>query len=277
MATLIKGKPLADKILAQVQEEILTLGTQPTLVVVWVGNNAASEVYVNKKIKKAYEIGINSEKIHLEDTVTEEELLEIIDDLNIRNDVHGILVQLPLPKHIHEAKVIEAISPFKDVDGFHPENVGLLHIGNPNLVPCTPTGIMKMIASVCDDLSGKHAVVIGRSNIVGKPMAALLLNENCTVTICHSRTKDLARHTKAADIVITAVGKPKLFTKEYFSKDQIVIDVGTNRLEDGSLCGDVDFENVEPIVGYISPVPGGVGPLTIACLMANTVQCYKNS
>jgi len=277
MAELIKGKPLADKILQEAQDKVLALGSQPTLVVVKVGNNPASEVYVNRKVKVASQVGINSEKIELEDTVTEEELLELIDDLNLRNDVHGILVQMPLPKHISENKVIEEISPFKDVDGFHPENVGWLHIGKPKLVPCTPTGIMIMLNSVCDDLTGKHAVVIGRSNIVGKPMASLLLNASCTVTVCHSRTKNLQEYTKNADIVITAVGKAKMFTKEYFKKGQIVIDVGMNRDSEGKLCGDVDFDEAEKIVDYITPVPGGVGPMTIACLMANTVQCYINT
>lgn len=277
MAQLIKGKPFADKILQETQDKVVALGSQPTLVVVRVGNVAASEVYVNKKVKLAAQVGINSEKIELEENITEEELLELIDDLNYRNDVHAILVQMPLPKHISEHKVIETISPFKDVDGFHPENVGWLHIGKPKLVPCTPTGIMIMLKSVCDDLTGKHAVVVGRSNIVGKPMAALLLNANCTVTTCHSRTKDLAKHTKEADIVITAVGQAEMFTAEYFRKGQIVIDVGMNRNAEGKLCGDVAFAEVEKIVDFITPVPGGVGLMTTSCLMANTLKCYTNT
>lgn len=276
-AEIINGTQVAEATLNDIRNKIGELGSQPGLVVVRVGDDPASEIYVNKKVKKAAELGINSEKIQLPTDVSEDELLDIVDDLNIRNDVHGILVQLPLPKHISAMRVIETISPHKDVDGFHPINVGWLSIGKPRFVSCTPKGIMKLIASVESNISGKQAVVVGRSNIVGKPMSMLLLNANCTVTTCHSRTKDLASHTKEADILISAVGKAGLITKDHVKPGQIVIDVGMNRLEDGSLAGDVAFDEVSEIVAHITPVPGGVGPMTIACLMENTLESYLKS
>jgi methylenetetrahydrofolate dehydrogenase (NADP+)/methenyltetrahydrofolate cyclohydrolase len=274
-ATLINGKEMAEHIIHGVSARIVELGSQPTLVVILVGNDPASELYVGKKVEKAAEIGINSEKIVLPEETSEDELLDIIDNLNIRNDVHGILVQMPLPKHISEEKILEAVSPFKDVDGFHPENIGWLSLGKPRFVSCTPKGVMKMLEFTGVELEGKHVVMIGRSNIVGKPLGMLLLNANCTVTMCHSKTRDLKSHTRTADIVISAIGKPKFLTKDYFKKGQIVIDIGTSKMENGKLTGDVDFDEVKEIVDFITPVPGGVGPMTIACLMENTLEAYE--
>ena len=236
------------------------------------GDDPASRVYVNNK-KKACEVcGIYSEEYALSGEITQEELLTLIDTLNKKKDISGILVQLPLPKHIDEETVINAINPKKDVDAFHPVNVGKIMVGNYDFLPCTPAGVMELIKESGVDVCGKECVVVGRSNIVGKPQAMLLLHQNGTVTICHSRTKDLKEKTKQADILVAAVGIPKFITGDMIKEGAVVIDVGINRLEDKTLCGDVDFESAEKVAGAITPVPGGVGPMTIAMLMKNTIK-----
>lgn len=237
-----------------------------------VGDDPASRIYVNNKKKACAECGIYSEEYALPESTTQEELLELIDRLNKKSDISGILVQLPVPEHIDETTIINAINPNKDVDAFHPVNVGKIMVGNFDFVPCTPAGVMELINESGIDVSGKECVVVGRSNIVGKPQAMLLLHKNGTVTICHSRTKDLASHTKNADILVAAVGIPKFITGDMIKPGAVVIDVGINRLENKKLCGDVDFESAEKIAGAITPVPGGVGPMTIAMLMKNTVR-----
>ena len=279
---IISGKELAKVIKEQIKEEVAKLNKKPCLAVIIVGENPASKIYVKNKEKACIACGFESVKYELEENTSEEELLSIIDKLNKDSNVDGILVQLPLPQHISEEKVILSIDPNKDVDCFHPYNVGVLYTSKKNsdcnVLPCTANGCLQLIKSVCENLEGKNAVVIGRSNIVGKPVAQLLLNENCTTTIVHSRTKNIEEITRQADILVVAVGKAK-FVKENMVKDgAIVIDVGINRLDDGTICGDVDFENVSEKCSYITPVPNGVGPMTIACLMQNTFGFYlKNN
>ncbi len=276
---IIDGKAVSAQIKQQVAVQVSALnekGIQSCLAVILVGDDPASRVYVNNK-KKACEVcGIRSLEYTLSAQTTQDELLALIAKLNQDPDVNGILVQLPLPRHISEEAVISAIDPAKDVDAFHPINVGKIMQGTCNLLPCTPAGIMELIASTEIPVAGKDCVVIGRSNIVGKPMAMLLLHKNGTVTICHSKTKDLKQKCKAADILVAAVGIPKFVTADMVKEGAVVIDVGINRLEDGSLCGDVDFDGVAPIAGAITPVPGGVGPMTIAMLMQNTLTATKD-
>ncbi|MBQ6818408.1 MAG: bifunctional methylenetetrahydrofolate dehydrogenase/methenyltetrahydrofolate cyclohydrolase FolD [Clostridia bacterium] len=276
---IIDGKAVSAQIKQQVAVQVSALnekGIQSCLAVILVGDDPASRVYVNNK-KKACEVcGIRSLEYTLSAQTTQDELLALIAKLNQDPDVNGILVQLPLPRHISEDAVISAIDPAKDVDAFHPINVGKIMQGTCTLLPCTPAGIMELIASTEIPVAGKDCVVIGRSNIVGKPMAMLLLHKNGTVTICHSKTKDLKQKCKAADILVAAVGIPKFVTADMVKEGAVVIDVGINRLEDGSLCGDVDFDGVAPIAGAITPVPGGVGPMTIAMLMQNTLTATKD-
>ena len=256
-------------------EELKKQGINPGLCVIIVGEDPASRVYVNNKKKACEEIGINSLEYALPESTTEEELLALIDELNQRKDINGILVQLPVPKHINEEHIINAINPQKDVDAFHPVNVGKIMVGNFDFVPCTPAGVMELIAESGIDLTGKECVVVGRSNIVGKPQAMLLLHKNATVTICHSKTKDLATKTRNADIVVAAVGKPNFIKGDMIKEGAVVIDVGINRLENKKLCGDCEFESCEKKAKAITPVPGGVGPMTIAMLMKNTVKAAK--
>lgn len=274
MAIIIDGKKVAADIREELRQSTKAFNvlycTSPCLAVIQVGDDPASNVYVNNKIKACKEIGFISNSYHYTDKLTEEELLNLISALNHDESVNGILVQLPLPKHINETKVINAISPEKDVDAFHPYNVGCLMSGEASFLPCTPAGVMELLKRYNIDISGKECVVVGRSNIVGKPMAHLLLHQNGTVTVCHSRTQDLAEHCRKADILVCAIGKPKFFTAEYIKPGAVIIDVGINRDENGKLCGDVDFDAVKDIAGYITPVPGGCGPLTIAMLMKNT-------
>ena len=272
-ATLINGKQIAKETYAELKERTEALaekGIIPGLTVIIVGENPASMTYVASKEKKAAQLGWNSKVIRLEESISQAELIEVIEKLNADEGVDGILVQLPLPKHINELDVLEKIDPDKDVDGFHIVNSGRLFAGLDGFVPCTPKGIMKLIASTGVDVSGKNAVVLGRSLIVGKPISLLLTAENATVTICHSRTADLREHTLRADILVAAIGKPKFVTADMVKEGAVVIDVGINRTEEG-LVGDVDFESVKEKAGYITPVPGGVGPMTIAMLMENTV------
>ncbi len=278
MANLIDGKAVSAKVKAEVRDEAAKLkeqGISIGLAVVIVGNNPASRVYVNSKKKACEEVGFNSYEYTLDENITQQELLDLIDVLNNDDKVNGILVQLPLPKHIDENAIINAISPDKDVDAFHPYNVGKIMIGEFSFLPCTPAGVMELIDSTGVNISGKSAVVIGRSNIVGKPMSMLLLHRNATVTICHSRTTNLLEICNAADIIVAAIGKANFVTGDMVKEGAIVIDVGINRLENGKLCGDVDFEAVSKKAGYITPVPGGVGPMTIAMLMKNTLTAAK--
>lgn len=270
---LLDGKALANDILDKLSLKVKQLDTAPNLVVIQVGNDPASSVYVRNKERTAERVGINSETVKLSKHITQDELLEIIDKYNHFTSVNGILVQLPLPKHIDEQVILEAISPMKDVDGFHPLNVGKLNIGQKQMIPSTPAGIMELLKANHIELEGKHVVIVGRSNIVGKPLAHLLLEANATVTIAHSKTKDLKHLTKQADILVVAVGQPELITKDYVKTGAVVIDVGINRIESG-LKGDVDFNNVKSKVAAITPVPGGVGPMTIAMLMNQTYQAY---
>lgn len=275
-AKIIDGKKTAQKIRAELKLEIQNLKIKPELRVILVGNNPASQIYVKNKEKYASEVGIKSETIRLPEDITEEKLLKQIKKLNKDKHINGILVQLPLPSHINEFSVINAIAPEKDVDGFTIYNKGLLSIGKPALTPCTPLGIIELLKQYKIKIASKNTVVIGRSNIVGKPMAQLLLNEDATVTICHSKTKNLAEMTANADILISAVGKPKFIGKKYVKKDATVIDVAMNRdTKNNRWVGDVDFDNVSKVAKFITPVPGGVGPMTIAMLLKNTVQAYK--
>ncbi len=275
MANIMNGKELSARIKQQVAQESQKLsdemGIMPGLAVVIVGDDPASRIYVNNKKKACEEVGFYSEEYALPADTTQEELLALIDTLNHKCDIDGILVQLPLPAHLDEKKVIDAISPSKDVDAFSEVNVGKIMIGDYTLLPCTPAGIMELIKAEGIDISGKHCVVIGRSNIVGKPMAMLLLQANGTVTICHSQTRNLKEICRSADILVAAVGKPKFVTADMVKDGAVVIDVGMDRDENGKLCGDVDFDAVEPKASYITPVPGGVGPMTIAMLMKNTL------
>ncbi|MGN0660920.1 MAG: bifunctional methylenetetrahydrofolate dehydrogenase/methenyltetrahydrofolate cyclohydrolase FolD [Oscillospiraceae bacterium] len=276
MAQIIDGKLQAAIVKESVRAEIEENGIKAGLAVVIVGDNPASRIYVNNKKKACAECNIESFEYALPEETSQEELLELVRRLNADEKVNGILVQLPLPSHIDEKTVINTISPEKDVDAFHPVNVGKIMINEYSFLPCTPAGVMELIASTGTDICGKECVVIGRSNIVGKPMAMLLLHKSGTVTICHSRTKDLAEVCKRADILVAAVGVAKLVTADMVKEGAVVIDVGMNRDENGKLCGDVDFDNVEPVASYITPVPGGVGPMTIAMLMKNTLTAAKN-
>ena len=278
MAQIIDGKVIAAQIKDELKETVAKYkeeGIEITLAVIQVGADPASSVYVNNKKKACEYIGIQSLAYELPEETTEVELLKIIHELNDRKDVNGILVQLPLPKHIDEDLVIKTIDPKKDVDGFHPQSVGALSIGQPGFVSCTPAGIIQLLKRSNVDIEGKECVVVGRSNIVGKPMALLLLRENGTVTIAHSRTKSLKEVCKRADILVAAIGKPKFFTKEYVKDGAVIIDVGIHRMENKKLCGDVDFDDVIDIVSAITPVPGGVGPMTIAMLMNNCVESVQ--
>ncbi|MBQ9384216.1 MAG: bifunctional methylenetetrahydrofolate dehydrogenase/methenyltetrahydrofolate cyclohydrolase FolD [Ruminiclostridium sp.] len=275
MAQLIDGKAVSQKVKDEVRAEIERDKLSIGLAVVIVGNDPASRVYVNNKKKACEACGIKSYEYALPEETTEKELRDLVRTLNDDPNVNGILVQLPLPKHITEYKIIKTISPKKDVDAFHAENVGRMVIGNYAFLPCTPAGVMELIHSTGTDISGKECVVIGRSNIVGKPMAMLMLHENATVTICHSRTKDLAAVCRRADILVSAVGKPDFVTADMVKEGAIVIDVGMNRNAENKLCGDVKFDEVEPKASYITPVPGGVGPMTIAMLMKNTLMAKR--
>ncbi|WNF21660.1 bifunctional methylenetetrahydrofolate dehydrogenase/methenyltetrahydrofolate cyclohydrolase FolD [Mesobacillus jeotgali] len=278
-AIIIDGKEIAKKKKLEIADQVQELkkqGVTPGLAVILVGDNQASRTYVNSKQKTARELGMHNVLIEYPVSITEQELLAKIDELNKDEDIHGILVQLPLPDHISEKKLIEAISPEKDVDGFHPINIGRMMTGQDAFLPCTPFGVVVMMKEIEVDLAGKHVVVVGRSNIVGKPAGQLFLNENATVTYCHSRTKDLKEHTKQADVIVAAVGKADLITADHVKPGAVVIDVGMNRNDLGKLCGDVAYDEVKEKAGYITPVPGGVGPMTIAMLMYNTLKSAKN-
>ncbi|AXM89869.1 bifunctional methylenetetrahydrofolate dehydrogenase/methenyltetrahydrofolate cyclohydrolase FolD [Anoxybacillus ayderensis] len=277
-AQIINGFELAKEKRAQLAKEVEQLkqqGIEPALAVILVGDHPASQSYVKAKQKACEEIGIRSILLTFPNDISEAFLLEQIARLNEDQSVHGILVQLPLPKQMNELHIIEAIAPEKDVDGFHPLNIGRMMTGKKTFLPCTPYGILYMVQSLQVDIAGKHVVVVGRSNIVGKPVGQLFLREHATVTYCHSRTNDLAAITRQADILIVAVGKPKLITSQYVKEGAIVIDVGVNRLESGKLCGDVDFDDVKEIASYITPVPKGVGPMTITMLLHNTIQAAR--
>lgn len=280
MSQIIDGKlisqSLKDEMKVEVEGLVKQYGRKPCLQVIIVGNNPASRSYVRGKIKATEYVGFDGGLIELPEDCTEQALLSEIDRLNHDDSVDGILVQLPLPKQISEDKVIAAISPEKDADGFHPVNVARLWLNQPCIVPCTPKGIIVLLEKAGIDFAGKKAVVVGRSNIVGKPIAKLLLDKNCTITIAHSRTKDLPAVCREADILVAAVGRAKMLTADYVKPGAAVIDVGINRTDDGHLVGDVDYASVEPIAGAITPVPGGVGPMTITMLMRNTIECYLN-
>ena len=277
---IIDGKKASAALREELKEKVSklksTYNTVPGLTVILVGEDPPSKIYVKNKEKSAVEVGINSEVIHYPDNIEEKVVLDKIKELNKNDKVSGILVQLPLPKHIDKRKVIETIDPSKDVDGLHPVNVGNLTSGYDSTIPCTPLGCYLLIKNTEKNLNGKHAVIIGRSNLNGKPMTQLLLKENCTVTITHSKTKDLKAECKRADIIVAAVGKPKLVKADWVKKDAIVIDVGINKTDSG-LVGDVDFDEVSQVAKAITPVPGGVGPMTIACLLSNTVECFIKS
>jgi methylenetetrahydrofolate dehydrogenase (NADP+)/methenyltetrahydrofolate cyclohydrolase len=279
-AKIIDGKAIAQEVRAEWKvraDALKARGTTPGLAVIIVGEDPASKVYVANKVKACAELGLHSEHIVLSADTPEATLLERIAALNNDPKIHGILVQLPVPKHIDSSKVLNAISPDKDVDGFHPVNVGALVTGNLRFAPCTPWGCMKLLEKAGVTIEGKHAVVVGRSNIVGKPMALLLLQANATVTICTSKTVDLEKHTRDADILVVAIGRAKMITGGMVKPGAAVIDVGMNRTPEGKLCGDVDFETAKEVAGWITPVPGGVGPMTITMLVANTVQAAERS
>lgn len=279
MAQIIDGKAVSAAVKEEVAAEAARLkeenGLKVGLAVVIVGNDQASRVYVNNKKKACEAVGFQSFEYALDESTTQEQLLDLVNVLNRDDRVNGILVQLPLPGHIDEKAVINAISPDKDVDAFHPVNVGKIMIGEYSFLPCTPAGVMRLIESTGVDITGKHCVVVGRSNIVGKPQAMLLLQKNGTVTICHSKTKDLKDVCRSADILVVAIGRAKFITGDMIKEGAVVIDVGMDRDENGKLCGDVDFESAEKVAGYITPVPGGVGPMTIAMLMKNTLTAAK--
>lgn len=280
MAEIISGKECSAKVREEIASDVVKFrekyGFVPGLTVIIVGENPASVVYVRNKKKACLDVGMNSDVIEMPENTTEQELLSRIDALNADESVHGILVQLPLPSHINEEAVINRISPDKDVDAFHPVNVGKVMTGNFSFVPCTPAGVMEMLKFKGIEVSGKHCVIIGRSNIVGKPQAMLMLKENATVTVCHSKTKDLSKITREADIIVAAVGRARFVCADMVKDGAVVVDVGINRLEDGKLCGDVDFDEVEPKASYITPVPGGVGPMTITMLLKNTLTAAEN-
>lgn len=274
-ATLLDGKAIAAGIRAVIRDQVAQLkqkGIVPGLTVVLVGEDPASKVYVRNKERACREAGFASTVLRLAKNTSQQQLLDVVDSLNQDVAVHGILVQLPLPSHLDEQAVIAAIDPKKDVDGFHTANAGALMVGMKGFVSCTPRGVMELICRSGQDIAGKHAVVVGRSNIVGKPVALLLLQANATVTVCHSRTQDLAQLTRQADILVAAVGRPRMITGEMIKPGAIVIDVGINRMPDGSLAGDVDFDSALEVAGYLTPVPGGVGPMTIAMLLKNTLE-----
>ena len=276
--SLISGKEVSQKVKDEIKSQTKLLkdkGILVKLAVIIVGDDPASHIYVKNKKKACEYVGFESLEYALDENTSEEELLELIDKLNKDKTVNGILCQLPLPKHIDEKKIIDSISPLKDVDAFHPVNVGKIMIGDYEFLPCTPAGIMRLIESTSYDVSGKDCVIIGRSNIVGKPMAMLMLHKNATVTICHSRTKNIEEKIKNADIVIAAVGIPKFVKGDMVKEGALVIDVGINRMSDGKLCGDVDFDEVSKKASFITPVPGGVGPMTISMLMQNTLKAAK--
>lgn len=280
LAQLIDGNALSRQMRADFTQRVVQLkasGVTPGLAVIVVGDNPASAVYVRNKVKACADCGLHSVLENHPASISETGLLARIAALNTEPNIHGILVQLPLPDHIDAHKVIEAISPAKDVDGFHVASAGALMVGQPGFWPCTPFGCMKMLESIGYDLRGKHAVVIGRSNIVGKPMALMLLQKNATVTICHSGTRDLSTFTRQADVIVAAVGKRNVLTAEMVKPGAVVIDVGMNRNEEGKLCGDVDFDGVRQVAGFITPVPGGVGPMTITMLLANTLMAAESS
>lgn len=281
MTELIDGKALSQKMQAELGRKVERLKEQhgiiPGLAVILVGDNPASQVYVRNKERSALEAGFKSETLRLSESISQEELIDIIHQYNEDKSIHGILVQLPLPQHINDKKIILAIDPKKDVDGFHPMNTGHLWSGRPMMVPCTPAGIMEMFREYHVDLEGKHAVIIGRSNIVGKPMAQLLLDKNATVTLTHSRTRNLSEVTKEADILIVATGQGHFVTKDFVKEGAVVIDVGMNRDENGKLIGDVVFEQVAEVASMITPVPGGVGPMTITMLLEQTYQAALRS
>jgi methylenetetrahydrofolate dehydrogenase (NADP+)/methenyltetrahydrofolate cyclohydrolase len=279
-ATVINGKQLVAEMRERLKQEVERLAAanvRPGLAVVLVGDDPASAVYVRNKARACEKVGIYSEVHRLPDTTSQEELLALIDRLNRDPRIHGILVQLPLPGHISEEAVIDAIAVEKDVDGFHPVNAGNLLIGKPGMLPCTPAGVIEILRRSGISPAGKHAVVIGRSNIVGKPMALLLLRENATVTVCHSKTADMERIAREADILVVAVGRPKMINRNYVKPGAAVIDVGVNRLADGSIAGDVDFDDVVEVAGHITPVPGVVGPMTITMLLKNTIEAAKRA
>lgn len=279
MYSIIDGKIVSAYVKEQVKNEVAELaknGCVPALAVIIVGDDPASKVYVGNKKKACEMTGMRSVEYALPAETSEEELLELIDKLNNDKEINGILCQLPVPKHIDEEKIIDAIAPEKDVDGFSAVNVGKIWLGKYEISPCTPMGVIELLDYYNIPLEGKNCVIVGRSNIVGKPMAALLLERNATVTVCHSRTKDLASFTKNADVIVAAVGRANFITADMVKDDAVVIDVGINRLPSGKLCGDVDFENVKEKASYITPVPGGCGPMTIAVLMKNTLVAYKN-
>mgnify|MGYP001471521349 CR=1 FL=1 len=273
-AKLIYGKEVAEKFLTDINKKIKESKEKPGLAIVLVGNNPASEIYVNFKEKKAKEVGLYFERHNLDENVKQDELLKLIDELNQNKKIHGMIVQLPLPKHIDEKLIVDSILPYKDADGFTPVNLGNLVNDDNRLLPATARACMELIKSTGVKIEGKNAVVVGRSTIVGKPVSLLLLQENATVTLCHSRTKDLKEHCKNADILVAAVGKPKLIKKDMVKEGAVVIDVGINRTPLG-LCGDVDFDNVKEVAGFITPVPGGVGPMTIAMLLDNTLKAME--
>ena len=278
MATIIDGKKTAEKIRGKLKEkvdELKKMGANPKLAVIMVGDDGASKIYVKNKSKACEELGIEFEEFLLGEETTQKQLVDLIKKLNSQKDVHGILLQSPIPKHLDINEAFRTISPEKDVDGFNPINVGKLVLGQDTFISCTPFGVIKLLEEYNIEIEGKNAVIIGRSNIVGKPMIQCLLNKNATVTICHSKTKNLEEITKNADILVCAIGKPKFVTADMVKKDAVVIDVGINRNEEGKVCGDVDFENVKEKASYITPVPGGVGPMTIAMLMNNIVKAAK--
>ncbi len=273
-AKIIDGKKVAAEIRAELKKKVSKLKEKPGLAVVLVGDDPASQVYVRGKDKACQEAGFYSRMIKLGKDTSEEKLLDEVNKLNQDSKIHGFIVQLPLPKHINEQFIIDAILPYKDADGFSPVNIGNLMMGKNTILPATPKGIMKLIESTGINLEGKHAVVVGRSNIVGKPVSLLLQQKNCTVTMCHSRSKPLEKYTKDADILVVAIGKPRLIKRDMVKKGAVVIDVGTNKVYD-KLVGDVDFDSVKDVAGYITPVPGGVGPMTITMLLENTLECME--
>ena len=279
-AQIINGKEIAASVRQEIRKEVEELkekGFVPGLAVILVGDNQASQTYVRNKEKACLDLGMHSVLIKKPATLSQEELIENINELNQDDSIHGILVQLPLPNHINEKAIIEAISPEKDVDGFHPINIGRMMTGQSAFLPCTPYGVMVMLQHINYNLEGKHVVVVGRSNIVGKPQGQLMLNANATVTICHSKTKDLAYYTKQADVIVAAVGKRNTITADHIKEGAVIIDVGMNRNDEGKLCGDVDYEGVLDKASYVTPVPGGVGPMTITMLMKNTVQSAQKA
>lgn len=279
MAVILDGKETARRIREKLKKNIEKLKAKnifPKLAVIMVGEDPASKIYVKNKSKACEELGVKYEEFLLKEDISQEQLLNLIEELNKRRDIHGILLQSPIPKHLDINEAFKTILPEKDVDGFNPINVGKLVLGQETLISCTPFGVIKLLEEYNIPIEGKNAVVIGRSNIVGKPMLHCLLNKNATVTICHSKTQNLKEITKTADILVVAIGKPKFVTKDMVKPESIIIDVGINRNEEGKVCGDVDFEEVEKVASYITPVPGGIGPMTIAMLMENIVKTAKN-